>query len=104
MTTYLHQWIPDRVEYSKVLKNATVWGPGHQGTGIPIGLNWNNCQEEAFVQVNRSIEQNVDWEGDPTVQYHLATDASGHAVGGVLFQLAGVPTGTLAQPKHRDKE
>lgn len=85
MTTYLRQWIPDRVEYSKVLKNATVWGPGHLGARIPIGLDWNNRHEEVFIHIKRSIKQNVVWEGDPTVQYHLATDASGHAAGGCYF-------------------
>jgi hypothetical protein len=40
---------------------------------------------------------------DPLRQYHLATDASKYALGGVLFQLTEEPAGTEATDKHKDQ-
>jgi len=42
--------------------------------------------------------------GDPLQQYHLSVDASIEGIGGCLFQLRGVPTGTKATPKFLDNE
>jgi RNase H-like domain found in reverse transcriptase/Integrase zinc binding domain len=41
---------------------------------------------------------------DHDSQFHLATDASQTSIGGVLFQLAEVPSGTEASPRYRDRE
>lgn len=104
ITTYLKQWIPGRVEYARILKSAVIWGRGHNGARIPMGVAWNEAHEEAFHHIKSSIQENVILGGDPEVQYHLATDASGLAVGGVLFQLVGVPHGAIAHRRHRTKE
>lgn len=103
MTGYLRQWIPGRAEHAKALKSAIMWmgvGAGKKG----VGVKWQEQHEESFVLVKQAVEKNVIWGGDPELQYHLATDASAHALGGVLFQLVELPVGTMAQPKYRSNE
>ena len=41
--------------------------------------------------------------GEEALQYHLATDASKRAIGGVLFQILDVAPGTRASLKNRPK-
>jgi len=56
-------------------------------------MKWKEWQETAFTCVKTSIIENVVYSGDETKQYHLMTDASKYAIGGVLFQLPNVPAG-----------
>jgi hypothetical protein len=51
-------------------------------------------QQDAFDAIKHAIINNACWGGDPVYQYHLATDASAYAYGGVLFQLPALPTGS----------
>jgi len=62
-------------------------------------FDWGPSQQESFNHIKESITNNAMAGADPAAQYHLATDASKRGVGGVLFQLKGVPTGTEATPK-----
>lgn len=41
---------------------------------------------------------------DPQIQFHLVVDASQTAIGGVLFQLHGVPSRTEASPQFGSQE
>lgn len=102
VTTYLKQWIPGRSEHAKKVKSAiqTRWVGSRKITTI----EWKIEHEQSFNHIKRCIMDNVIWGGDLETQYHLATDASNSAIGGVLFQLAGLPGGTIAQPKHRKNE
>jgi hypothetical protein len=52
-----------------------------------IGFEWRKEQQDVFDAIQHAIINNARWGGDPTYQYHLATDASAYAYGGVLFQL-----------------
>ena len=61
---------------------------------VECGIKWKEKQETAFTSVKTSIIKNVVYGGDETKQYHLITDASKYAIGGVLFQLPNVPAGT----------
>lgn len=50
----------------------------------------------AFQALKQAIANNSMASPDPTAQYHLAVDASKQGIGGVLFQLDGIPAGTEA--------
>jgi len=43
--------------------------------------------------VKEAIIKNVVFGGNDSDQYHLITDASVHALGGVRFQYPGLPAG-----------
>jgi hypothetical protein len=68
-----------------------------------IGFEWKKEQQDAFDAIKHSIINNACWGGDPTYQYHLATDASAYAYGGVLFQLPALPTGTKLEKGNKDE-
>ncbi len=58
----------------------------------------------AFQKVKDAIASVSLARGDSSRQYHLATDASGTGIGGVLFQLRDILAGTVASEKIRGKE
>lgn len=58
---------------------------------------WGPEQDLAFCAIKDAILHNVVTGADPQLQFHLAVDAS--AIGGVLFQMPGVPPGEEATPK-----
>ena len=108
MTIYLRQFIPGRAEHARILKEAIVYRPLHESEknksaqpgkrGKPVkvacGLKWGQEQERSFRAVKKAIIENVVYGGDDSKQYHLMTDASINALGGVLFQLPNLPAGT----------
>ena len=49
----------------------------------------------ALERIKMAVSAKCTSEGDPTLQYHLSTDASATGLGGVLFPLPGFPPGTL---------
>jgi hypothetical protein len=65
---------------------------------------WTPQCQESFDSVKQSIAENACAGTDYALQFHLVTDASKTGVGGVLFQLRGIPAGTMAGPKHRASE
>ena len=60
----------------------------------------------AFEAVKRAIVENAMAPADPTLQYHLAMDASKRVIGGALLQLHGIEPHTEAtnSNEHRDAE
>ena len=105
MTIYLRQFIPRRAENARILKAALTYRPSNedeknwiaQGSKrgklvkIACGMNWGQEQEASFQAVKEAIIKNVVFGGHDSRQYHLMTDASVHALDGVLFQLPGLP-------------
>lgn len=67
-------------------------------------FDWGLSQQESFDKVKDAISNNTMAGADPDLQYHLAVDASETAVGGCLFQLQNVPSGTEATPKVQNNE
>ena len=61
-------------------------------------------QGKSFQAIKDAIADNAMTGPDPAIQYHLVTDASQRALGGVLFQLHGVPPSTEASPKFQNHE
>lgn len=50
-----------------------------------VGFEWTDRAHSAFERVKREVCDNILNGGNPTKQYHLATDVSATGVGGVLF-------------------
>jgi len=108
MTIFLRQWIPGRAEHARLIKTAVQYkgevdssSPGtpkfskrDRARKIECGLKWGPKQEASFQAIKQAIIKNVVYGGDETTQYHLMTDASMHAIGGVLVQLPNSPAGT----------
>jgi len=69
------------------------------------GFEWGENQARSFTAIKKAIIQNALFGGDEALQYHIATDASKTALGGVLFQILDSTPGTKAssqnRPKHR---
>lgn len=123
MTTYLRYFIPARAEYARILKAAATYRdepeqaehpaskPASKSMKIarvkvPVGFNWTSEQERAFQAIKNAIINNLNavHRGDETRQYHLATDASAHSIGGVLFKLLVSPAGTNATPSTHQEQ
>ena len=108
MTTYLRKLIPGRAAHANRTKEAiqTVqeWRAkaGLNKNGTPkrtmsrriTGFLWGPEQEASFSAVKQPIISNADCGGDPRFQFHLTTDASKSAYGGVLFQISTGLIGT----------
>jgi hypothetical protein len=118
MTTYLRKFIPGRAEHFRKMRTAVIMiseldvtATARTATSKParrkvrmktIDFQWNEEAEQSFRAVKESVLQNACHGGDPQRQYHLACDASQYAYGGVLFQLAEQPLGTLLTSKLVD--
>lgn len=61
-----------------------------------IGFKWTGECQRAFQAVKKAVTENALSGGDPSLQYHLATDASATGLGGVLFQLPANAPHTMA--------
>ena len=116
MTIFLRQFIPGRVEYARLMKKAIQYrvesadtmnrtlvssGKRVRSKKSECGIKWRQEQETAFEAIKKAIIENVVYGGDETRQYHLMTDASTHAIGGVLFQLPNTPAGINISPTTR---
>jgi hypothetical protein len=128
LTTYLRHFIPGRAEHARILKEAAIYEVRPEGplttmkNGIAnrvvaanrtrrrkpvkdiVDFRWTSRQENSFAAIKEAIVNNAVFGGDATKQYHLATDASGKAFGGVLFQLVDSPPGTNATPATRKEQ
>lgn len=67
-------------------------------------FTWGPEQQKSFDAIKSAIADNAMSGTDPQVQFHLAVDASQTAIGGVLFQLQGVPPGTEASAQFGSQE
>jgi len=101
-------------------RNGSVNGPlvrimkyGSKGDGSRANREagateflWTPEKEVAFQTVKQAIVNNARAAPDPTSQYHWALDASKQELGGVLFQLVGIPPGVEAtsSSSHREAE
>jgi len=109
MTIYLRQFIPGHVEYVQILKDAIIYWEmtgdekskselaGRRGKPITVavGIKWGEEQERSFEELKRAVIDNVVYGRDDTQQYYLMRDASKNGLGGVLFELLGVPAETM---------
>jgi transposase InsO family protein len=60
--------------------------------------------EKSFDHIKSSIIKNVCFGGDPSLQYHLTSDASNTGIGGCLFQIIDTVPGTMPSTKSRQNE
>lgn len=112
LTPFLRWFIPGRAEHAKILKTAIVNlrspAPGGGRSIIdphsPLSLQWTPECTASFLHIKNSVLRNAVSSGDPTRQYHLATDASLTGAGGVLFQILDTPPGTKSSAKTHQKE
>ena len=105
LTPFLRRFIPGRAELVRILKYGGEKPEEVSGTRRERGkmkveekedFYWNRKKEIAFQAIKQTIANNAMASPDPTMQYHLAVDASKRGIGGVLFQLEGIPTDTEA--------
>jgi len=67
----------------------------------PVGFCWTQGQQDSFDHIKKAIIENAVYGGDEGRQYHLATDASNFALGGVPFQVLNHPPGTTISVRTR---
>ncbi|KAL3247644.1 hypothetical protein ABHI18_012339, partial [Aspergillus niger] len=92
---FLRVYIPGRADLARTIKKALVYE--RKGSARRLAaFDWGPEQQRAFNKVKEHLARVTLSGGDPTTQYHLATDASNQGLGGVLFQIRGVPEGTRA--------
>ena len=87
------------------IMNRTWVSSGRRGQPkkTECGFKWGPGQDKACEAIKKASIENIVYGGDEAKQYHLMTDASLHAIGGVLFQLPNIPEGTnisVAMPKE----
>lgn len=97
-------YCPGRSDYTEVMKEAIRWeyvekmvkGKKTRVRDITAFV-WTDRCEVAFQACKEAILSNICAAGDPSKQFHIATDASGTGAGGLLFQLLDHAPGTLAK-------
>ena len=105
LTPFLRRFIPGRAELVRILKYGEAESSG-EAKGIHQRVRkkedtegeftWDRRKEVAFQALKQAIANNAMAAPDPAAQYHLAVDASKMGIGGVLFQLDGIPPGSEA--------
>jgi len=107
LTPFLRRFIPGRAELVRVMK----YGSEYYGNTVKKKyqeeeFTWTMEKDVAFQAIKQAIANNAMAAPDPSAQYHLAVDASKKGLGGVLFQLAGVPPRVEAthSTPHREAE
>ena len=105
LTPFLRRFIPGRAELVRILKHGgeelkevsrEKRGKGKNKSEESEEFRWDRRKEIPFQAIKQAIANNAMASPDPTVQYHLAVDASKRGIGGVLFQLDGIPADTEA--------
>ena len=115
LTPFLRRFIPSRAELCGILLDREkpakttqtqlmVTATGGSSLRNSKPFQWTRAKEDAFALIKQSIAENAMAGPDCELQFHMAVDASKKAIGGVLFQLHGPPTGTEAGPEHRPTE
>lgn len=102
MLPYLQDLIPGKADLINIMKRAIKTerrmeedkdGKRHRVVKA-LGFEWDADCQKAFDLARTAIRDHIVSGGDPSLQYHLATDASGTGAGGVLVQIPGAPPGT----------
>lgn len=91
---YFSDCIPGRADLATIIRSAvrversleTINGKRRR-VKKDLGFEWTADCQRAFDRIKQAMKTSVIAGGDPTRQYHLATDASGTGAGGVLIQL-----------------
>ena len=92
LTPFLRRFIPGRADLVAIMQDCEVAGKDW----AKIAFKWTPETEKAFEIVKRAIVENAMAPADPTLQYHLAMDASKRGIGGAFCQLHGVKAHTEA--------
>lgn len=97
---YLKQFVPGRAARVLVLKTSSAelvhkTTPSGQKSKQKMWLDkpfkWEQRHADAFTYICQQIQERIVTAPDRQAPYHLATDASDVALGGVLFQIADQP-------------
>lgn len=92
---FIRAYIPGRADISKTLRAALIY-EGKGRSKRLVAFHWSQPQHDAFRRIKIAISRTELVGADPQSQFHLATDASVTGLGGVLFQIPGLPMGTRA--------
>lgn len=118
LTPFLRIFIPGRADHVVQMKKAhrreeriplpAGIAPPHSGKRKESvrkqwvetdGWFWGSEQQQSFDAIKRAIVHNAMSGADHARQYHLATEAGEHGVGGVFFQLEGHAPGIEIEGK-----
>lgn len=102
LTPFLRRFIPGRADLVAIMQDCGV----ARKNRAKVPFKWTPEKQKAFETVKRAIAENAMAPADPTLQYHLAVDASKRGLGGALFQLHGIEPHTEAtnSQEHREAE
>ena len=104
LTPFLRRFIPGRADLVRILKYGQT-EKVDKGTGKSKRIDevengcefyWDREKEVAFQAIKQAIANNAMASPNPNAQYYLAVHASKRGIGGVLFQLEGIPPGEEA--------
>lgn len=94
---YVSDCIPGRADLATTMKSAVkvkremkLIDGKRRRVKTDLGFDWTTACQQAFDKARIAIMENVITGADPNLQYHLATDASGTGLGGVLVQLPDI--------------
>jgi len=111
ITTYLRKFISGQADHFRIIHKAVAKVPelGQQKRGsekrrIKVhmkesGFHWSEEADRSFRRFKGAVLENTCYRGDPARHYHLASDFSGLAYRGVLFQLTDQPVGAVMSSK-----
>ena len=100
LTPFLRRFIPGRADLVAIMQDCRV----ARKDQAKVPFKWTPKKEKAFEIVKRALVENAMAPADPTLQYHLAMDASKRGIGGALFQLHGVEAHTKATSSQEHHE
>ena len=100
LTPFLRRFIPGRADLVAMMQDFGV----ARKNRAKVPFIWTPEKEEAFQIVKEAIVQNAMAPADPTLQYHLAVDASKRGLGGALFQLHDIDAHTEATNSQEHQE
>ena len=97
LTPFLRRFIPGRAKLVRVMKyGSEYYGNTVRKKCLEEEFTWTVEKDVAFQAIKQAIGNNAMAGPDPHSQCHLAVNASKRGLGGILFQLAGVPQGVEA--------
>ena len=114
MTLFLRIFIPGRAKHAIIIKQSYLEEVSVELTLAPFKksvrkkwvekaeFTWGPEEQKSFEYIKDAVSNNTMGGANPAVQYHLAIDEIEWCLGGVLFQLVDVSSGTEATNSYKE--